>query len=122
MNAPSLGNQPRALPSGPGARAWVRGFARRMLLRLRTLRRAATQHDPTVEQMVDRIMASACGESCAVRLNPRITRIKNVTWLLPICVQQFGTTIDIQEHPDGDDVVLTITVTDRQRRRRYLHW
>ena len=68
-------------------------------------------HEPTVTQIVDRIMALDCGESCDVRLDPHITRIGNLEWLLPICVQQFGTQIAIRELPEGDHVVLTITAT-----------
>jgi hypothetical protein len=76
----------------------------------RTLRRNRDQQ-PTVEQIVDRIMATASGGSCEVKLNPRITRVDNLKWLLPICVRQFGTTIAISEHAEGDQVVLTIMVT-----------
>jgi hypothetical protein len=71
----------------------------------------------TVTQIVDRIMALDCGESCDVKLNPHITRIGNLEWLLPICVQQFGTQIDIREHPEEDDVVLTITATATSRQK-----
>ena len=67
--------------------------------------------EPTVVQIVDRILELDQGESCNVKLNPHITRIGNLEWLLPICVQQFGTRIAICEHPEGDDVVLTITAT-----------
>ena len=70
---------------------------------------------PTVEQIVDRVLALDCGESCDVRLDSHITRIGNLEWLLPICVQQFGTQIDIREHPEGDDVVLTITARATRR-------
>jgi cytochrome c-type biogenesis protein CcmH/NrfF len=69
------------------------------------------EREPTVEQIVGHIMTLRCGESCDVKLNPRITRIGNLEWLLPICVQQFGTWIDIREHMEGDQVVLTITAT-----------
>jgi hypothetical protein len=68
-------------------------------------------HEPSVTQIVDRILELDQGESCDVKLNPHITRIGNLEWLLPICVQQFGTQIAIREHPEGDDVVLTITAT-----------
>lgn len=71
--------------------------------------------DPTVEQIVDCIMALDCGQSCDVKLNPRITRIANMEWLLPICTQQFGTAIDIHEHAEGAKVVLTITATATRR-------
>jgi hypothetical protein len=73
--------------------------------------------EPTVEQIVDRIMALDCGESCDVKLDPRITRIGNMKWLLAICVQQFGTQIDIREYPEGEDVVLTITATATRRQK-----
>jgi hypothetical protein len=65
--------------------------------------------EPTVTQIVDRILALDWGESCDVKLNPHITRVGNLEWLLPICVRQFGTEIAIREHPEGGDVVLTIT-------------
>jgi hypothetical protein len=68
-------------------------------------------HEPTVAQIVDRIMALDCGESCNVKLDPHITRIANLEWLLPICVRQFGTEIAIRERPEEDSVVLTITAT-----------
>jgi hypothetical protein len=74
-------------------------------------------HEPTVPQIVDRILELDYGESCDVKLNPHITRIGNLEWLLPICVQQFGTQIDIREHPEGDDVVLTITATTTRRQK-----
>jgi ribosomal protein L21E len=51
-----------------------------------------------------------------VQLNPRRTRIANLKWLLPICVQQFGTTISMREHTEGDRVVLTITATASSRK------
>jgi hypothetical protein len=76
----------------------------------RTLPRSRDQ-EPTVEHIIDRIMATAWGESCEVKLNPRITRVDNLKWLLPICAQQFGTTIAISERAGGDQVVLTILVT-----------
>jgi hypothetical protein len=69
----------------------------------------AMNREPTVVQIVDRIMALEWGESCNVRLDPHVTRIDNLEWLLPICVRQFGTEIAIRERPDGDRVVLTIT-------------
>jgi len=81
-------------------------------------RRLATRREPTVEQIVDRIMALDCGEWCEVQLNPHITHIANLKWLLPICVQQFGTAIAIWEQPDGDHVILTIAVTARRRPRQ----
>jgi hypothetical protein len=71
----------------------------------------------TVTQIVDRILALECGESCDVKLDPHITRIGNLEWLLPICVQQFGTQIDIREHQEGDDVILTITATATRRQK-----
>src|SRR5262245_16072759 len=67
--------------------------------------------EPTATQIVDRIMALDCGESCSVKLDPHITRIGNLEWLLPICVRQFGTEIAIRECQEGDRVVLTITAT-----------
>jgi hypothetical protein len=80
----------------------------------RTLPRSRDQ-EPTVEHIVDRIMATAPGGWCEVKLNPRFTRIDNLKWLLPICVQQFGTAIAISEHTEGDQVVLTILVTACKR-------
>jgi hypothetical protein len=56
-------------------------------------------------------MALDCGESCDVKLDPHITRIANMEWLLPICVRQLGTEIAIRDHPEGDSVVMTITAT-----------
>src|SRR5262245_51018886 len=47
----------------------------------------AMNREPTVIQIVDRILALDCGESCDVRLDPHITRVGNLEWLLPICVQ-----------------------------------
>jgi hypothetical protein len=75
-----------------------------------TLRRNR-EHEPTVEQIVDRIMTTGCGGSCEVKLNPRISRVDNLKWLLPLCVGQFGTAIAISEQTEGDQVVLTILVT-----------
>jgi hypothetical protein len=77
----------------------------------------AMNHEPTVTQIVDCIMALDCGESCDVRLDPHITRISNLEWLLPICFRQFGTEIAIREHPQGERVVLTITVTATRRHK-----
>jgi hypothetical protein len=74
-------------------------------------------HEPTVTEMVDRIMGLDCGDSCNVRLDPHITRIGNLEWLLPICVRQFGTEIAIRERPEGDIVVLTITATATRKRK-----
>jgi hypothetical protein len=71
--------------------------------------------EPTVPQIVDRILALKCGESCDVRLNPRLTRISNLKWLLSTCLQQFDTAIDFYEHPEGNDVILTIKVTATSR-------
>jgi hypothetical protein len=76
-------------------------------------------HEPTVIQIVDRIMALDCGESCDVRLDPHITRIHNLEWLLPICVRQFGAEIAIRESPEEDCVVLTITATATPGRKGY---
>jgi hypothetical protein len=87
------------------------------LIQLALPRRWSMNREPTVIQIVDRIMTLDCGESCDVKLNPHITRIGNMKWLLPICVQQFGTQIDIREHPEGDDVVLTITATATRRHK-----
>ena len=72
--------------------------------------------EPTVEQMVDQIMALGCGETCDIRLNPKISRVDNVAWLLPICVAQFGTRISIDRHAEGPNVVLTITATASRKR------
>jgi hypothetical protein len=72
-------------------------------------------HEPTVVQIVDRILALDCGESCDVTLDPHITRVGNLEWLLPICVRQFGTEIAIRESPEGDHVLLTITATATRR-------
>jgi hypothetical protein len=74
-------------------------------------------HEPTVIEIVDRIMALDCGESCNVRLDPHITRIGNLEWLLPICARQFGTEIAVRERPEGDNVVLTITATATRMRK-----
>jgi hypothetical protein len=68
------------------------------------------KHEPTMQEIVDRILATECGKQCEVELDPHITKIANVEWLLPICLQQFGTTIDIAEHPKSNHVVLTFTV------------
>ena len=73
--------------------------------------------EPTVTQIVDRILELDQGESCDVKLDPHITRIGNLEWLLPICVQQFGTKIAIREHPEGDEVVLTITATEARKHK-----
>jgi hypothetical protein len=73
--------------------------------------------EPTVTQIVDHIMALECGESYDVRLDPHITRIDKLEWLLPICVRQFGTEIAIREHPERGSVVLTITATATQKRK-----
>ena len=73
--------------------------------------------EPTVTQIVDRILELDQGESCDVKLNPHITRIGNLEWLLPICVQQFGAEIAIREHPEGEDVILTITATTTRRHK-----
>jgi hypothetical protein len=67
--------------------------------------------EPTVEQIVDRILTLSCGERCDITLNPRITRIDNLKWLLPICVKQFGTRIAIDQLAQGPNVVLMITAT-----------
>jgi hypothetical protein len=87
------------------------------LTQLVLLRRWTMEREPTVEQIVDRIMALRCGESCDVKLNPRITRIGNLEWLLPICVQQFGTQIDMCEHAEGDQVALTIMAAATRRQK-----
>jgi hypothetical protein len=73
--------------------------------------------EPLVTQIVDRVLELDEGESCDVKLNPHITRIANLEWLLPICVQQFGTKIAICEHPEGDDMVLTITATEARKHK-----
>jgi hypothetical protein len=72
-------------------------------------------HEPTVTEIVDRVLTLDCGESCNVRLDPHITRIDNLEWLLPICVRQFGTEIAIRESPEGDRILLTITATATRR-------
>jgi hypothetical protein len=74
-------------------------------------------HEPTVTEIVDRIMALDSGDSCDVELDPHITRIRNMEWLLPICVRQFGTEIAMREHPEGDHLVLTITATATRRHK-----
>ena len=76
-------------------------------------------HEPTVMQIVDRIVALECGESCNVELDPHITRIGNLEWLLPICVRQFGTEIAIRERPEGEHVILTITATATSKPRSH---
>jgi hypothetical protein len=80
----------------------------------------AMNREPTVTQIVDRIMALECGESCDVRLDPHITRIGNLEWLLPICVRQFGTEIACRESPEADCVMLTITATATRRPKIHL--
>ena len=74
-------------------------------------------HEPTVIQIVDRIMALEPGESCDVELDPHITRVGNMEWLLPLCVRQLGTEIAIREHPEGSHVILTITATAAHRHK-----
>jgi len=71
--------------------------------------------EPTVEQIVDRILTLSCGERCDITLNPRITRIDNLKWLLPICVEQFGTQITIDQHAQDPNVVLKITATQSRK-------
>jgi cytochrome c-type biogenesis protein CcmH/NrfF len=71
--------------------------------------------EPSVEQIVDRILALNCGERCAITLNPRITHISNLEWLLPICVEQFGTRITIDQQAQGLNVVLMITATQSRK-------
>jgi hypothetical protein len=73
-------------------------------------------YEPTVEQMVTQIMGLGCGDTCDITLNPKITRVDNVTWLLPICVTQFGTRISIDQHAQDSSVVLTITATASRKR------
>jgi hypothetical protein len=75
--------------------------------------------EPLVTQIVDRVLELDEGDSCDIKLNPHITRIGNMEWLLPICVQQFGTKIAIREHPEGDAVVLTITATEARKHKAY---
>jgi hypothetical protein len=77
----------------------------------------APQHEPTIVEIVDHVTAMHRGESYDVALDPHITRIKNLEKLLPICVEQFGHTVDTREHPEGDKVILTITVTGEQSHR-----
>lgn len=72
--------------------------------------------EPTVEQMVDRILTLSSGERCAITLNPRISRIDSLKWLLPICVEQFGTRITIDQRAEGPNVVLTITAMASRKR------
>jgi hypothetical protein len=74
-------------------------------------------HEPTVIEIVDQVLTLDCGESCNVRLDPHITRIGNLEWLLPICARQFGTEIAIRERPEGDNVVLMITATATRMRK-----
>jgi hypothetical protein len=95
---------------------WLRGLARRMAAAFPTVRRSQGDPEPTVEQIVDRIMALERGEWCEVKLNPQITRIANLKWLLPICVEQFGTKIALFEQPEGDYVVLSMLVTATRSR------
>jgi len=71
--------------------------------------------EPTVEQIVDQILVLNCGERCAITLNPRITRIDNLKWLLPICVEQFGTRITINQQVQGPSEVLMITATQSRK-------
>jgi hypothetical protein len=71
--------------------------------------------EPTVEQIVDRILTLSCGERCDITLNPRITRIDNLKWLLPICVEQFGTRVTIDQHAQAPNVVLTITAAQSRK-------
>jgi hypothetical protein len=77
----------------------------------------AAHHEPTIVEIVDRVTTMHPGDSCDVELDPHITRINNLERLLPICVGQFGRSIDMCEHPEGDKVILTITVIDEQRRQ-----
>jgi hypothetical protein len=110
MKSASIANQPLVLHGRYHAIDRFKALAGSMVsLFHRTLRRGRDQQ-PTVEQIVDRIMATASGGSCEVKLNPRISRIDNLKWLLPICVRQFGIIIAISEHTEGDQVVLTILV------------
>ena len=74
----------------------------------------AMHQEPTLVKIVDRITALHHGESCDVELDPHITRIGNLEKLLPLCVEQFGRTIAMREHPEGEKVILTITVTAEQ--------
>jgi len=67
--------------------------------------------EPTVTQIVDRVLALECGESCHVKLNPRVTRVRNLEWLLSVSVRQFGVQIDMSEQREGDYVDLMITAT-----------
>ncbi|HEX5690707.1 MAG TPA: hypothetical protein VFX76_11925 [Roseiflexaceae bacterium] len=68
------------------------------------------KHEPTVEEIVDRIMATECGQQFEVALDPNVTRVANLEWLLPICAAQLGTTVSIAERPENNQVVLTIQV------------
>jgi hypothetical protein len=114
MKLTPIGHQPHIQPGRYHATGWFKAFVRRMVALFQQALQRGTDQEPTVEHMVDQIMATGCGESCEVKLNPRISRIDNLKWLLPICVQQFGTAIAISEHAEGDQVVLTILVTERK--------
>ncbi|HEX6288788.1 MAG TPA: hypothetical protein VFZ66_06330 [Herpetosiphonaceae bacterium] len=83
--------------------------------RLHVARRPRRDKEPTVQYIVDQIMDTAGGGQCEVRLDPRITRIEQMKWLLPICVQQLGSQIEIDEQPAGDQVVLIISVIANTR-------
>jgi hypothetical protein len=72
----------------------------------------AAHHEPTVVEIVDRVAVMHRGESFEVRLDPHITRVGNLERLLPICLEQLGRVVTMDERADGDEVVLTITVTD----------
>ena len=111
METTSIANQSTTVPAGHSFRDWLSDLGKHIAERWTAPARA-----PTVPHIVDLIMATPCGDSCEVRLNPRVTRIDKMRWLLGIGVQQFGTEIDIAERPEGDEVVLKITVTSRRRK------
>jgi hypothetical protein len=116
MKPVSIAHQPHILPGHGQAVDQFNAWAGRMVS---VFQQALTKHkdqEPTIEHIVDRIMATASGGCCEVKLNPRITRVDNLKWLLPICVQQFGTTIAISEHTEGDQMILAIQVTARKQK------
>jgi hypothetical protein len=116
MKPVPIAHQPYFLPGHGQAVDRFNSWAGQMVS---VFQQALTKHkdqEPSVEQIVDRVMATTRGESCEVKLNPRITRVDNLKWLLPICAQQFGTTIAMSERAEGDQVILAIQVTARKQK------
>jgi hypothetical protein len=117
MKASQLGQPQRAPLFGHDLFDRLQVWMQRKAGALHTDRKTSADKEPQVEQLVDLIMATPCGESCRVRLDPRRTHIENMRGLLPICLQSLRTQVAIREIPDGDDVVLAIRVVERRGQR-----